>query len=146
MEIQGPFPSYRYLVSLCSPFGADKALGGFQDAGGLHTSSPLKIHGTHKVNDVTLKRGVVGSSDLWNWLHQTRSGGGHPSEVVITLRTATGQPVQAWKLGSAKPSKYTVPALRGSSNDVAIEELVLSAESIEIVPPHRHHRKAAGTS
>ncbi len=37
-----------------------------------------KIPGSHKVGDVTLKRGVVDSSDLWAWItedaHQRHRG------------------------------------------------------------------------
>jgi phage tail-like protein len=40
--------------------------------------------------------------------------------------------VQRWKLFRARPTKYTGPGLNGKGTDVAIEELVLASERIEI--------------
>jgi len=34
-----------------------------------------KIPGLHKVGDVTLKRGLVGSEDIFAWIKQTRIEG-----------------------------------------------------------------------
>jgi len=97
----------------------------------------MKIPGVHTVGDVTLKRGVVNLSSLWNWITQVRSGES-PSRhnAVIILRNEAGNPVQTWKLINAKPMRYTGPTLSGNGNEVAMEELVLSSEGIEIVPPY----------
>jgi len=135
METQRPYSSFSYLVNLSVQFGPANSLGGFQEVSGLtHVS---KIAGTHKLGDVTLKRGVVNSSSLWNWITQARNAGSSlRHDVVVTLRNEAGHPVQSWKLSNAKPVKYTGPTLGGKGNDVAMEELVLSAEGFEIVPPH----------
>jgi phage tail-like protein len=95
-----------------------------------------KIPGSHKVGDVTLKRGVVDSSDLWAWIVDTRANGVEAQrDVVITLRDEAGKPVQSWKLRNVVPMKYTGPTLAGKGGgDVAMEELVLSAEGYEIMP------------
>ena len=37
-----------------------------------------------------------------------------------------------WKLIGARPMKYTGPSLNGKGTDLAIEELVLAAERIEM--------------
>jgi len=133
---QNPFSSFNYLIHLSVQFGPANVLGGFQEVEGL-THAHMKIPGVHKTGDVTLKRGVVNSSSLWNWVTQARSGGstlGH--DVIIVLRDEAGNPVQRWKLSSASPKKYTGPTLSGKGDDVAMEELVLSAEGIELVPPY----------
>jgi hypothetical protein len=55
----------------------------------------------------------------------------------VTLRDETGTPIISWKFTKAMPVRYKGPPLGGKgSGDCAIEELVLSAESIELVPPH----------
>jgi len=52
--------------------------------------------------------------------------------VVITLRDEAGTPVQKWTLGGVAPMKYTGPTLAAKGGgDVAMEELVLSSESLE---------------
>jgi phage tail-like protein len=37
-----------------------------------------------------------------------------------------------WNLLNARPMKYTGPALNGKSSDVAIEEIVLSVENVQM--------------
>ena len=136
MGKQNPFSIYNYQINLSVQYGPSNSLGGFQEVSGL-TGPVLKIRGVHTVGDVTLKRGMVDTSSLWNWITQAR-GDQSPirHNATIVLRNEAGNPVQSWKLTNAKPRKYTGPTLGGSGNDVAIEELTLSAESIEIVPPH----------
>ena len=34
----------------------------------------MKLTGLNKVSDVTLKRGIIGSLDLYAWLDQIRNG------------------------------------------------------------------------
>ncbi len=56
-------------------------------------------------------------------------------DVVITLRDEASKPVQKWTLRNAVPMKYTGPTLAGKGGgEVAMEELVLSAEGFEIAP------------
>ncbi len=104
--------------------------GNFQD------NTAMKVTGTYKVPDVTLKRGVIGDLEtLYNWIHQVRNGNQAALRTVaIQLvsedRTAI---VQEWKLTNARPTKYTGPALSAKGTDVAIEELVLACERIDIV-------------
>ena len=135
-----PFFSYRYLVSVSGRFGQAKLVGGFSDVSGLTgPTNPQKLSGAHKVGDVTLKRGVVDSSNLWDWISQARHQGAIPlRDAIITLRDRSNQPVQSWKLHHAVPKKYTSPVLGGKGGSTAMEELVLSSETIEIVPPGPH--------
>jgi phage tail-like protein len=98
--------------------------------------SPGRIPGLNKVGDVTLKRGVVDSSGLWNWINSAHGGGSVRGQLIVVLRNQAGMPVKGWKLKNAAPLRYAGPTLTGKGTDVAIEELVLSVESIETVPPH----------
>ena len=145
-----PYPSYNYIVNLNGPRDPEKLLGGFSDVTGLSTEIHIseyrdgneaqahvrKIPGSHKTGDVTLKRGVVDSSDLWDWVNQTQTTGILAQrDVVITLRDEANTPVQSWKLRSVVPMKYTGPTLSGKGGgEVAVEELVLCAEGFEIAP------------
>ena len=40
-------------------------------AGNQKDNAPIKITGTYKVPDVTLKRGVIGRVDLYEWLDES---------------------------------------------------------------------------
>jgi phage tail-like protein len=139
-----PYPAYNYIVNLSGPRDPDKLLGGFSDVSGLETDIHIseyrdgneaephvrKIPGSHKVGDVTLKRGVVDSSDLWAWITDTRTNGVDAQrDVIVTLRDEAAKPVQKWTLRNVVPMKYTGPSLAGKgAGEVAMEELVLSAE------------------
>jgi phage tail-like protein len=145
-----PYPSYNYIVNLNGPRDPEKLLGGFSDVSGLSTEIHIseyrdgneaephvrKIPGSHKVGDVTLKRGVVDSSDLWAWFTETENTGILAQrDVIITLRDEASNPVQSWKLRNVVPMKYTGSTLTGKgAGEVAMEELVLSAEGFEINP------------
>jgi phage tail-like protein len=142
-----PYGAFNFLVNLNGPIGEDQPLGGFSDVSGLGTEITIaeyrngndrpnhvrKVPGIHKVSDVTLKRGIVNSSDLWAWITQTRNEGfAARRTVVITLRDEAGNPVQKWTLGNVVPMKYTGPTLAAKGGgDVAMEELVLAGESLE---------------
>lgn len=136
-----PFFSYRYLVSVSGTVGQAKLVGRFSGVSGLTApTNPKKLSGTHKTGDVALKRGVVDSSTLWDWLSQARNQSAIPlRDAIITLRDRSNHPVQSWKLHKAVPKKYTGPILGGKGGSTAMEELVLSSETIEIVPPGPHH-------
>lgn len=103
-------------------------------AGNASTSQPIKITGIAKTPDVTLRRGVIGGLDLYEWLEAIRSGAPNQlKNVSIALMTDDRQAVaQEWLLKNARPMKYTGPSLRADGTDIAIEELVLSAERIEM--------------
>ena len=145
-----PYGAFNFLVNLNGPIGEDQPLGGFSDVSGLTTENTIaeyrngndrtnhvrKVPGVHKVGDVTLKRGIVNSSDLWAWITQTQTQGvAAKRTVVITLRDEAGNPAQKWTLGNVIPMKYTGPTLAAKGGgDVAMEELVLSSESLDVAP------------
>jgi phage tail-like protein len=143
-----PYPSYSYLVDLKGPRDPQKPLGGFSDVAGLKTELHLseyrdgndakphvhKYSGMHTVGDVTLKRGLVDTSDLWSWISDARTNGVNAQrDVTITMRDEANNPVQIYKLYSVVPKGYTGPTLSGKgTGDLAIEELVLAPEGFEI--------------
>jgi phage tail-like protein len=149
-----PYPSYNYIVNFNAQGSRDpeSALGGFSDVAGLKTELHIaeyrngndknphvhKYPGVHTVGDVTLKRGLVDSTDLWDWITTARTTGADAQrDVTITLRNEANQDVQIYKLFSAVPKGYTGPTLSGKgTGDLAIEELVLAAEGLEILPPN----------
>ncbi len=101
-------------------------------AGNASTNESMKITGTVKTPDVTLKRGVIGRLDLYDWLHAVRNGSqNHLKNVTIKLMAEDRETVaQQWKLTNSRPMKYTGPSLNGKGTDLAVEELVLSSERI----------------
>ncbi len=137
-----PYGAFNFLVDL-----GNGASGGFSDVSGLSTEMTVaeyrngnervnhvhKVPGLHKTGDVTFKRGIINSGDLWQWVSQVRATGPAAKRVVmVTLLSEDGEGVEAWKLHGAMPMKYTGPTLSAKGGgDVAMEELVVSCELIE---------------
>lgn len=147
---ENPYGAFNFLVTLGGSQGdggEGTIIGGFSDVSGLGTevsyseyrngnerfNTVRKIPNTHKVDDVTLKRGVVGSDDLWNWLKGVRDGTADPRNVRVTLLDEARNPVVTWSLRNAQPKKWTGPTLAAKGGgDVAMEELSLVCEGLEI--------------
>ena len=143
-----PYVQFNFLVDLGTG-NTDGPEAGFQEVSGIGMEVTVaeyrngtdaenhvrKIPGIHKVGDVTLKRGLVGSKDLFDWIKQTRTDGYKAKRtVVIHLQDeARSGPVATWRLQNAMPLKYTGPTLAGKGGgDVAMEELVLSCEGYQV--------------
>ncbi len=143
-----PYGAFNFTVNLNGPHGPETPLGGFSDVSGLGIEITMseyrngndkenhvrKVAGIHKVTDVTLKRGIVNSSDLWEWLKETRrTGPAAQRTVTISLLDEAGETVESWTLRNVVPMKWTGPTLAAKGGgDVAMEELVLSAEGMDL--------------
>ena len=142
-----PYAQFNFLVDL----GTGDTAGpdaGFQECSSITMSvdvieyrngndkenSPRKLTGLQKVSDVTLRRGIIGSLSLYQWLDQIRNGDTAAFRtVVIQLQnedhTAT---VMTWKLLRARIIKHTSGPLNANGTDVAMEELTLAYERLEL--------------
>src|SRR6266705_2063289 len=142
-----PYVQFNFLVDL----GTGNTNGpeaGFQEVSGIgmevtvaeyrtgnhKENSVMKITGLNKATDVTLKRGVIGSLNLYRWLDQIRNGDQAAyRNVVITLQNEDHTSVvQEWKLLRARIIKHTSGPLNAKGTDVAMEELVLAYERLEM--------------
>lgn len=142
-----PYSQFNFLVDLGTG-NTDSIEAGFQEVSGLgmeitvadyrngneKDNAPRKITGTYKVPDVTLKRGVIGTLDLYKWLNDVRDGSQNALRpVTIKLQSEDhNTTAMEWKLTNARPIKYTGPAMNAKGTEVAVEELVLSCERIDI--------------
>lgn len=143
-----PYSQFNYLVDLGTG-DTDTPQAGFSEVSGLgmeitvaeyrngneKDNAARKINGMYKVPDVTLKRGVIGSVDFYEWLDQVRNGAQEEALRTVTVqllsedRAATAL---TWKLSGARITKYTGPTLNGTGTEVAVEEIVIACERIDI--------------
>lgn len=147
---ENPYGAFNFIVALGDAQGdgaEGSIIGGFSDVSGLGVdvsyseyrngnekfNTSRKIPNTHKNGDVTLKRGVVGSADLFNWLKGVRDGTADPRSVTITLLDEARNPVVIWGLRNAQIMKWNGPTLAAKGGgEVAMEEIVLNHEGLEI--------------
>lgn len=143
-----PYSAFNFLVDL-EPGQGSEVQAGFSEVSGLNAEVTVaeyragndrvnyvrKLPGIHKAGDVTLKRGVIGAQNLYEWLELGRTGkiSEAKRDIVVKLQSEDrADTVVSWKLRGAMPIKWTGPTLTAKGGgDVAIEELVLSVETIE---------------
>src|SRR5215213_10560150 len=112
-----PYVQFNFLVDLgtgttdgpeagfqeCSNIGMEVTVAEYRN-GNEKENSVRKITGMNKATDVTLKRGVIGSLNLYNWLDQIRNGDQQAlRNVTIRLRSEDHtKDVLVWKLMRAR--------------------------------------------
>ncbi|MEF8795510.1 MAG: phage tail protein [Salinivenus sp.] len=143
-----PYSQFNFRVKIGGNSGEDVSAG-FQEVSGLGVEQtateyrngnekenrPRKINTTYSVPDVTLSRGVIKASNLWDWMNKVQNGKQAESleDVVIELRDESGENVAvSWQLTNARPLSYSGPTLSGTGTEVAVEELVLACEDIDM--------------
>jgi phage tail-like protein len=96
--------------------------------------SVRKITGLNKSTDITLKRGVIGSMNLFNWLNDIRNGKQAATrDITIQLQRKEHRAVvQTWKLIRARIIKVVSGPMNAKGTDVAMEELTLAYERLEL--------------
>ena len=96
-------------------------------------SGTHKLPGLARYENVILRRGIIGSLNLYDWINQVRNGDANARRTVtITLLSEDLTAVLTWKLLRAWPVKYSFGDLNAKGTDVAIEELVLAYERLEM--------------
>ncbi len=92
-----------------------------------------KIPGRMKWGDITLKRGITASMDIWTWRKMVEDGNvsGARKNGSIMMYDQEGSIVARWDFKEGWPSKVTGPTPKSDSNEVGIEELVIVHEKIE---------------
>lgn len=102
--------------------------------GNMKENSVQKINGINKATDVTMKRGVIGVLDLYQWLDQIRNGDqGALRTVTVQLQNEDHtQVVQTWRLLRARIIKHVSGPMNAKGTDVAMEELTLAYERLQM--------------
>jgi phage tail-like protein len=142
-----PYVQFNFLVDLgtgntdgpqagfqeCSNIGMEVTVAEYR-TGNMKENSVQKITGINKSTDVTLKRGVIGSLDLYQWLDDIRNGNQQAFRtVIVQLQNEDhSQTVQTWKLLRARIIKHVSGPMNAKGTDVAMEELTLAYERLQM--------------
>jgi phage tail-like protein len=142
-----PYHQFNFLVDLgtgdtegveagfseCSPIELEVSVAEYRN-GNDRENAVRKITGLNKVADVTLKRGLIGSLSLYQWLDDIRNGNQSALRTVtIQLQSEDHtEVVMTWRLVRARIIKHTSGPFNAKGTDVAMEELTLAYERLEI--------------
>lgn len=136
-----PYKNFRFRVEIdglpqagfseCSGLGSQVEVIEYRE--GSDPAMVRKLPGLVKYPNVTLKRGVTASKELYAWHHAVVQGKIQRRACSIILLDESGADTVRWILSEAWPSKWEGPGLNAKGSEVAIETLTLTCEGIELV-------------
>jgi phage tail-like protein len=151
-----PLPAFNFYVVLVDSSGALGALrtalgvvaGGFSECSGLDGTLQVEEYPeggengyVHKFatrmtySNLTLRRGVQLSEDLWNWHYQYAQGRGKRRDGAIILQSELRIPLKTWIFRGGLPLRWTGPTLNAAQSAVAIEALEIAHQGLELLSP-----------
>jgi phage tail-like protein len=147
VQRERPYAQFNFLVDLgtgntdgphagfqeCSEIGMSVEVVEYRN-GNERENSVRKLTGLARYPDVTLKRGIIGSLDLYQWLDDIRNGNQNAMRTVVVqlLNEDHSSVVQEWKLMRARIIKHVSGPLNARASDVAMEEITLAYERLEM--------------
>jgi phage tail-like protein len=94
-----------------------------------------KLPGRLAWNDITLKRGVTSSIDIWNWRQEVVDGkvSDARTNCSIIAYNQANEEIARWNLTSAWPSKVSGPEMDAGGTNYMVEDITIVHEGLERV-------------
>jgi phage tail-like protein len=148
--VSEPFTAYSFRVDIVLP-GAGEPLCGaaFSECDGLelrldvrslreggNNTGPVLLAGPASYGEVTLRRGMTESFDLWDWCGGVMRDPSLRADAVVTVLAPDHETVRArFRLRRCLPVRLKAPRLDAVDGVVAIEELQLACEGLAVDRP-----------
>lgn len=145
-----PFTSFNFTVEITRD-GAAKPLvnAAFSDCDGLEMSMEVKtireggansrqirLNGAVAYGQLTLKRGMTESFELWQWFEDSMSDPRLRASANVVLFAADGSTERArFELSRCVPIKLKAPTLSAKDGQIAVEELQVAYETLSFKVP-----------
>ncbi|MGV7961713.1 phage tail protein [Photorhabdus tasmaniensis] len=139
IAVDYPIPVYRFVVSI----GDEKIP--FNNVSGLDinydvieykdgTGNYYKMPGQRQAINITLRKGVFsGDTKLFDWLNSIQLNQVEKKDISISLTNEAGTEIlMTWNVANAFPTSLTSPAFDATSNEVAVQEISLTADRVTI--------------
>jgi phage tail-like protein len=98
---------------------------------GDEATNVRKLPGLNKYGNITLKRGITDSIDLYNWYQDVVDGNTVRQAVTVAVLDESGGEKARFEIREAWPMKYDPMDLNAKGNDVSIETLELANEGVK---------------
>ena len=145
-----PLTSFNFAVEIY-PDGASAPLAeaAFAECDGIELTVDVKtireggandrayrVPGVVNYANLTLKRGVTGNLDLWDWVQRSTADPGlRANAEVVVFETDGTTEAMRYQLHRCLPIKFKAPILSAKDGSVAIEEFQLAYEKFDVVAP-----------
>lgn len=142
-----PFTAFNFSVEI-NRDGGPLVSAAFAECDGLEMTMDVKtireggandrahrVGGTVSYANLTLKRGMTSSFDLWTWFRDTVDDPRQRADAEVVVLAADGQTERIrFQLSRCLPVKLKAPALNAAQGGVAVEELQMAYETLTLVP------------
>jgi phage tail-like protein len=148
--VSEPFTAYSFRVEIMLP-GASEPLcdAAFSECDGLewrldvralrelgNNAGPVLVPGGASYGEVTLRRGMTESFDLWDWCGAVMRDPSLRADAVVTVLAPDNATVRArFRLRRCLPVRLKAPRLDAVDGTIAIEELQFACEGMELERP-----------
>jgi phage tail-like protein len=149
VELAGyPFTAFNFSVEITVD-AAPLCNAAFSECDGLEMSQDVKtireggnngvqvrLAGPTNYGTLTLKRGLTASFDLWDWFTRSRDDTSLTADAAVVLFAENGTTERArFVLQGCRPLKVKAPPMNAKDGMVAVEELQVAYQSLEIQGP-----------
>lgn len=147
-----PFTTFNFAVEINrGEEGSPLVNAAFSECDGLEMSLEVKtireggandrqirLNGAVAYGQLTLKRGMTDNFDLWTWFQDSVHDPRLRAEAGVVLLAADGTTERArFKLSRCVPVKVKAPQLNAKDGQIAIEELQVAYETLQLMPPNK---------
>ncbi len=128
-----PYVSFRFRIEIDSVIA-----GGFTECSGLQVETEVEEHREGGLNEfshklpkgtkygtITLKRGFLDTTDLWDWNQKVIAGQKQRKNLSIILLDGTGKDKIRWNVRDALPVKWSSSEFKSDGSSVMVETLEL---------------------
>jgi phage tail-like protein len=141
-----PYSSFNFLVETGFQ-DAQSVIGGFSEVslpeiqietieyrvGNSKENTPLKLPGLTRYTNLVLKRGLIGSSDLFDWVKEASNGSSNAwRNISVLLLDEQRNPVVVWRFVRAFPVNYSFSTLEANSSQIVVERLELAVGGMTV--------------
>jgi phage tail-like protein len=128
-----PYLSFRFRIEFDNVIA-----GGFTECSGMQVETEVEEHREGGLNEyahklpkgtkygtLTLKRGFMDATDLWDWNQDVISGVAERKNLSVILMDSLGNDKIRWDVREALPIKWSSSELKADGNTVMVETLEL---------------------
>lgn len=142
-----PFTAFNFAVEIVRADGATPLVcAAFAECDGLemtqetktvreggNNGAQIRLAGPAAFGTITLKRGMTGNFDLWDWFTASLRDPALRADASVVILAADGRSERArFLLGRCLPVKLKAPALNAKDGAVAVEELQMLCETLTL--------------